>query len=603
MSCSVADSRRTMLISETAQALKRPTDYRSVTAIDCKQKPADGQNPQEEMGLLFSMFGLSPEGPLPKNVEIIAFDAAQGIFNYYETDGNKLNFFGTSKDMLKGAAANGDRRCGGCHTGGGLVMKELQAPWLHWEGDTTTPGHDDLVKKHQDRLGRPSDGIDLEAIVRAGNTRWNAAKIAHLKDLGVTKELLRPLFCNVQVNIVNASSLPQESTEGIITSLPLSGPVLDNRVAFGTLEGDAESYDAILRANGQSIGGLPDGFIETHFGLPFVTGSAEDDDYVNQLMNEGIIDIELVEDVLMVDFTRPVFSEDRCGLLELVPKIDVKDLNAANVKAALIEAIGNPADGTPAKELLNNLKSDRDKPSTASQAFVSACTARLNTKLEVSFTKDGQQRTITVPAVLADYMKIVSLNRDTARERQVFEFPQTMPNDELTIAKASRLHPTTCEITTQFVAVALDPALSCEARCGEAAGQCSCAPECEAAGNCCVNFRAECVREPCGHELCSQGTALRSNCIPAPAGVPDDCVRKICDADTFCCESNWDGNCVGEVESICGFTCPAPPPPPNPEPTPTPTCCQTCTAGKACGDACIPETATCNSPPGCACDG
>lgn len=32
-------------------------------------------------------------------------------------------------------------------------------------------------------------------------------------------------------------------------------------------------------------------------------------------------------------------------------------------------------------------------------------------------------------------------------------------------------------------------------------------------------------------------------------------------------------------------------------------CCKTCTAGKACGDTCIPQSATCTAPPGCACDG
>lgn len=31
-------------------------------------------------------------------------------------------------------------------------------------------------------------------------------------------------------------------------------------------------------------------------------------------------------------------------------------------------------------------------------------------------------------------------------------------------------------------------------------------------------------------------------------------------------------------------------------------CCRTCDTGKACGDACIPLTSTCNTPSGCACN-
>jgi hypothetical protein len=32
------------------------------------------------------------------------------------------------------------------------------------------------------------------------------------------------------------------------------------------------------------------------------------------------------------------------------------------------------------------------------------------------------------------------------------------------------------------------------------------------------------------------------------------------------------------------------------------TCCKHCHKGKACGNACIAREATCNQPPGCACD-
>lgn len=34
-----------------------------------------------------------------------------------------------------------------------------------------------------------------------------------------------------------------------------------------------------------------------------------------------------------------------------------------------------------------------------------------------------------------------------------------------------------------------------------------------------------------------------------------------------------------------------------------PNCCRVCRTGKACGDSCIPVENTCNTPPGCACNG
>jgi hypothetical protein len=51
----------------------------------------------------------------------------------------------------------------------------------------------------------------------------------------------------------------------------------------------------------------------------------------------------------------------------------------------------------------------------------------------------------------------------------------------------------------------------------------------------------------CAHGTCSSGTKLVSSCDP--------CVTKICAADSFCCTTQWDSQCVGEVASICGGSC------------------------------------------------
>jgi len=51
----------------------------------------------------------------------------------------------------------------------------------------------------------------------------------------------------------------------------------------------------------------------------------------------------------------------------------------------------------------------------------------------------------------------------------------------------------------------------------------------------------------CSHPICSAGTALTSGCDP--------CVTQLCAQDAYCCASEWDATCVGEVGSICGQTC------------------------------------------------
>jgi hypothetical protein len=49
------------------------------------------------------------------------------------------------------------------------------------------------------------------------------------------------------------------------------------------------------------------------------------------------------------------------------------------------------------------------------------------------------------------------------------------------------------------------------------------------------------------HLACLQG--------PQMVGANDPCVQQICNADSFCCDSGWDGTCVNEVESVCNLTC------------------------------------------------
>ncbi len=38
--------------------------------------------------------------------------------------------------------------------------------------------------------------------------------------------------------------------------------------------------------------------------------------------------------------------------------------------------------------------------------------------------------------------------------------------------------------------------------------------------------------------------------------VCDPCVATICTADPYCCNTMWDAQCVLEVNTICGLTCP-----------------------------------------------
>ena len=407
---------QTRAISETAQVTAAATNYRLVTSRNCNSRPAHG--------ILFSIFGVSAgDTELPPNVEMISFDETAGVFNYYETDGQTLNFFGTSKDFLKGKGSNDDRRCAGCHVGGGLIMKELRAPWLHWEGDTTTPGVKELVAANKKFLGSQSNGIELEGTVDSANSIWNKTRIDALKEVGDTKEILKPLFCTPEFNIGSVNGTPSSVPNDMLLD-----PLINN---FASIQFPSADYTALVGSNSQKVGrtGKPD----TFFPMAFPHRASIDSDYVNQLIQLGILDDELAKDVLLVDFTRPIFSDDRCDLLDSVPSIPVAELTAAKLKEGLLANLGSAPAGSAQAELKKNLEATGGQDAVV-QAFTDACVARPQHDM------------------LVDILKVLSLLRDTARTRQVMEFSETMPDDNQSVPAGTRLDPNTCTLTTSFVA-------------------------------------------------------------------------------------------------------------------------------------------------------
>lgn len=94
--------------------------------------------------------------------------------------------------------------------------------------------------------------------------------------------------------------------------------------------------------------------------------------------------------------------------------------------------------------------------------------------------------------------------------------------------------------------VALTPACS---TC--AANVCAADPFC-----CATEWDDVCVEETdyfcsngcsCAHGMCLEGTALNPFC--------NSCADTVCFFDSFCCATEWDDICVGEVASFCGVIC------------------------------------------------
>lgn len=103
----------------------------------------------------------------------------------------------------------------------------------------------------------------------------------------------------------------------------------------------------------------------------------------------------------------------------------------------------------------------------------------------------------------------------------------------------------------------------CTAKAKQICGEYACIKDvCAAMPSCCTgNWTSACVNQAvmtascstscdCAHSPCQNGpndTPLELGCNP--------CVDAICEADPYCCNTDWDGICVGEVGTLCGVNC------------------------------------------------
>jgi hypothetical protein len=424
---SPSDGISTAIVTEEGQVGGEFESGRSVITRTCGGR--------EEHDVFFSLFGVSAGSSLPGNAEVMAFDRNLGVYNYYTLEGGEWEFHGNSIDLV----TTGTQRCAACHTGGGPIMKELDTPWLHWEGHQSTAGVGEFIDGNDD-LGSHSDGASVEFLVKEGNRDWNEARLSHLRDNGSVADVLRPLFCTVEVNLDNGAdffSSPDGTLGGgdDLDSIPRDFLLDRQWSGFGTIKVASAVYEQAIRDAGQRLmgdsGQLTDAngnpAIDTIFDFVFPERSFADNDYVERLVAQGIIDDDFVKDVLAIDFTAPIFSETRCDLLQFAPELDAADMKPDAIRTGFLANLPSSGAGAELAGHLGN-NADAGDHQAAVDAFVAACDARE----EADF--------------MADCMKIVSQRRAQARELTVFEFAATMPQDTLNVSAEARFNPTTCVV-------------------------------------------------------------------------------------------------------------------------------------------------------------
>lgn len=267
-------------------------------------------------------------------IELIAWDPRKNFYNFYEMIGDGVTgqwfYRGDTADVLADNSQLqlnlpgtqpqfGNRlRCSACHVSGGPIMKELAPPhndW--WTSARALPfGSNSLSPDVSNYVADLEEASEFSSWVKNGVDVLEASpSYQALKSKTSAKQQLRPLFCELEINIESSFSSRDEvrSAEIQIPSGFFVNPWLQVKLNRKIQE---ENYSSLL----------------SKFKLSFPETSLRDADHawltpvksysdlkaIQSLVAAGFVDEEFVADVLAVDFANPLFSSDRCGLLQLV---------------------------------------------------------------------------------------------------------------------------------------------------------------------------------------------------------------------------------------------------------------------------------------------
>lgn len=288
-------------------------------------------------------------------IELIAWDYNKKYFNFYELIGTNTSsqwfYRGDSIDILDDNKmiylADQPRfgnklRCSACHSSGGPIMKELQAPHNDWW--TSKRSLEFSPNKASDQVKfwlkdlQPAESFSM-AVKRGIHQLEKSIPFQNYKSSQSLQTQLRPLFCEMEINLESDAN-----TAGNFLQIP-QGFAISPLFGINTLTFPKSQYQNLLAKYKMK-------FPETGFSdsdHPWLTPVKSYSDLlsIQNLIQKGVIDIKFALDVLSVDARNPIFSKDRCQLIRLVP-------NGGNWQQTLLQRLQSsqlPA----AKILLENL--------------------------------------------------------------------------------------------------------------------------------------------------------------------------------------------------------------------------------------------------------
>ncbi len=420
--------RRMFLVAEGAQAVAAGHDFALNARLVFTWQASDAKPPD----LLLSTVAAADD---PRALlQIIGWSELDGAFHFFERRDGVWLWAGNSFHALSPPS----RGLGpfDSHVNGGLVMKELKAPWIHWHSQSAAIPRDvfgPASEFNTDPLFAQLDGAQrLEGIVRAGIRRWTASRLSANLTEGVMTclpDCLRQILWCTSINLVSSNDgfgsaeaafdLPRSfffDVDAIAAMAQLLAPDL-NVVPSGQLTVDAAMYRAAVAE--REIGMVEDAPAkrriggDAHFAFVVPERAFEDFAVLRELVARLVLSPRLALTLLLVDFSNPLFSPARASLLRHVPPEIAAGDGGAALDTAFVATVRAADQGGAEREFLT-LWEGPDIAARAAELladYQAALAARLKTA-----------------AGVADLLALAESRRSVVRlTRSLNEFRSTLP--------------------------------------------------------------------------------------------------------------------------------------------------------------------------------
>lgn len=439
------DTQRSFLAGEGTQIAKDPGKRfsRNLRFLVSRGQGVDGPE------LIVSAFD-----PTQGLVELMAWDAVQGGFNFYRNvDGSEGEqgawvWAGNSRHAFEP-----DTRAKGpfeSHPTGNIIMKELKVPWVHWASPKATVDERDFASgdaraQHEWFAGGERFGAYVleDSVVKPSISRWNRRRFERIEQAGTVSDLtpiMEQLLGSADnthhtVNLVSSRDSNEIAKTADRITLPTTFFVDDDCLQILGLKRPEQEFTVPASAYRQALaefgvvvrnfeqgdtppaGGEFERPGDTHFAFVTPERAFEDVDFLRQLINHETVKLisrQLAGCLLMVDFPNPVFSDVRTSLLARIPTQPITAERWPSFSQELGDAIAAAADGAPEgsaeQEFAALWRLGEEGWVDAADQLLVAYYEAIAAQLE---TADG----------FASYFKLAEARRNRVREMRINESP------------------------------------------------------------------------------------------------------------------------------------------------------------------------------------